>query len=320
MPIAPHLPFFDQLETAQNILIAGAGGGFDIFTGLPLYFMLQAAGKTVHLANLSFSTIFATNGRVLAPALVEITAKTEANLRYFPELHLAQWFRKDQNADVPIYCIDRVGTRPITEAYQFLAQHLHLDAIVLVDGGTDSLMRGDENGLGTPEEDSASLAAVSSLDAVPIKLLACLGFGIDTFHGVCHAQFLEAVAALGQTGGYLGTWSLLGETPEAQAYERAVNAVHEVMWNHPSIVNASIVSALQGHFGNYHAHFRTQGSELFINPLMSLYWAFSIEAVASRCLYLDKIRHTETHFEQAQAIDAFRRSLPAIREWTNLPV
>jgi len=25
------LPFFNELETAQNILIAGAGGGFDIF-------------------------------------------------------------------------------------------------------------------------------------------------------------------------------------------------------------------------------------------------------------------------------------------------
>ena len=229
MPLAPQLPFFEQLETAQNILIAGAGGGFDIFTGLPLYFMLKAAGKTVHLANLSFSTIFASNGRVLAPALVEIRAKTEAHLRYFPELHLARWFSNHQNADVPIYCIDRVGTRPITEAYQFLARHLSLDAVILVDGGTDSLMRGDENGLGTPEEDAASLAAVSALEAVPVKVLACLGFGIDTFHGVCHAQFLEAVAALSQTGGYLGTWSLMREMPEAQAYEDAVKAVHEVM-------------------------------------------------------------------------------------------
>ena len=85
-------------------------------------------------------------------------------------------------------------------------------------------------------------------------------------------------------------------------------------------MNASIVSALQGNFGNHHANFRTEGSELFINPLMSLYWTFSVEAVANRCLYLDKIKNTETYFEQVQVIDAFRRALPAVREWTNLPV
>ena len=73
--------------------------------------------------------------------------------------------------------------------------------MVLVDGGTDSLMRGDEVGSGTPEEDTASLAAVNALWGVP-----------------------------------------------------------------------------------------------------------------------DKSRHTETYFEQAQIIDAFRRALPAVREWTNLPV
>jgi hypothetical protein len=30
------IPFFHELEKAQNILIAGAGGGFDVFCGLPL--------------------------------------------------------------------------------------------------------------------------------------------------------------------------------------------------------------------------------------------------------------------------------------------
>ena len=47
------LPFFNELEKAQTILIAGAGGGFDVFCGLPLYLWLKKAGKTVHLANLS---------------------------------------------------------------------------------------------------------------------------------------------------------------------------------------------------------------------------------------------------------------------------
>jgi len=40
-----------------GIFIAGAGGGFDVFSGLPLYFGLRAAGKKVTLANLSFSKV-----------------------------------------------------------------------------------------------------------------------------------------------------------------------------------------------------------------------------------------------------------------------
>jgi hypothetical protein len=39
------LPFFSILEPSERILIAGAGGGFDLFCGLPLYFALQASGK-----------------------------------------------------------------------------------------------------------------------------------------------------------------------------------------------------------------------------------------------------------------------------------
>ena len=39
------LPFFSQLQPAGHVLVAGAGGGFDVFSGLPLYFALRAAGK-----------------------------------------------------------------------------------------------------------------------------------------------------------------------------------------------------------------------------------------------------------------------------------
>jgi len=48
------LSFFNELERAQTVLIVGAGGGFDVFCGLPLYFWLKNAGKTVHLARACF--------------------------------------------------------------------------------------------------------------------------------------------------------------------------------------------------------------------------------------------------------------------------
>ncbi len=46
---------------------------------------------------------------------------------------------------------------------------------------------------------------------------------------------------------------------------------------------------------------------------MTLYWGFDLEAVAARCLYLDRITETDTVFEIVQRIEAFReqQTLPA---------
>jgi hypothetical protein len=180
------LPIFAELQASRRILLAGAGGGYDIFTGLPLYLGLRDAGAEVHLANLTFSNLRATTARRLGPVLFEITAANESQESYCPELHLARWFR-DRGEDVPIYCFEQTGVRPLLAAYRALVEQLGVDTVILVDGGTDSLMRGDEVGLGTPQEDIASIAAVDQLD-VATKLLVCLGFGVDTFHGVCHAH------------------------------------------------------------------------------------------------------------------------------------
>ena len=49
---------------------------------------------------------------------------------------------------------------PIANTPQKMVR-LGVDTLVLVDGGTDSLMRGDEEGLGTPHEDIASLAGTT---------------------------------------------------------------------------------------------------------------------------------------------------------------
>jgi hypothetical protein len=214
------LPFFEALEESKSILIAGAGGGYDVFCGLPLYFNLKSRGKTVHLANLSFADVIRSTGRKITDSLVEIKATTEGYGSYFPELYLSRWFTT-QGEKVPIYAFENTGVKPLTEAYQALVKLLEIDTIILVDGGTDSLMRGDEIDLATPEEDAASIAVIANLEHVPTKLLVCLGFGVDTYHGVCHANFLEAVAALTQSNDFLGAWSLLPQMSDVQKYREA---------------------------------------------------------------------------------------------------
>jgi hypothetical protein len=312
------LPFFTELEGARRVLLAGAGGGYDVFCGLPLYHALRAAGKQVFLANISFTVLAALDGRRPAPAVLEVTADTAGPpfVNYFPEGYLCQWLRRE-GEEVTVYCFERTGVGPLREAYRALAGELGVDTVVLVDGGTDSLMRGDEPGLGTPQEDVASIAAVDDLP-VARKLLVCLGFGVDAYHGVCHYHFLEAVAELTRTGDFLGAFSLLADMPEVQRYSVAAAAVHDAMPQHPSIVTSSILSALEGRYGDYHATTRTAGSKLWINPLMTLYWAFRLDAVARRILYLEAMKKTENWAEVNRVILEHRARCPS-RPWRDMP-
>ncbi|WP_394832673.1 DUF1152 domain-containing protein [Pendulispora rubella] len=312
-----ELPFLTKLRTAQRILVSGAGGGFDVFAGLPLYFALRAVAKDVVLSNLSFTYLGGTDARFLTPALAKVTALTEGEEPYFPERYLCQWFAARGEAP-PMYCFDKVGVAPLRDAYAHIVAAHGIDAVVLIDGGTDILMRGDEAGLGTPQEDMTSLAAVAGL-SVPQRIVTCLGFGIDAFHGVCHAQFLENVAALETVGGYLGAHALQLSMPEGQLFREALEFVHARMPERVSIVNTSILSALEGHFGDHHRTRRTRTSKLFINPLMTLYWHFDLMAVAERSLYLPSLEGTRTVFEVNAIIEAFRRGV-VLRPRSNIPV
>jgi len=301
------LPLFERLASCRRILIAGAGGGFDVFAGLPLYLALRADGKDVFLANLTFTPLEQTDARYLAPHLAEVTVETTGAERYFPERRLAEWFAHRGEA-VSVYTFEKTGVVHLRQAYELLARELRLDAVVLVDGGTDILMRGDEAGLGTPEEDMASLAAASRLE-VAQKLVVCLGFGIDTFHGVCHAHFLENVAALTRDGGFLGAFSVLPSMPEAQGFLAAVEYAHQHTPTRPSIVNGSIAAAVRGEFGNVQFTTRTAGSELFVSPLMAIYFGFELDSIVRRSLYLPHLEGTKTIFEVSARIEAFRHSI-----------
>ncbi len=151
-------------------------------------------------------------------------------------------------------------------------------------------------------------------------MLICLGFGVDTFHGVAHAQYLEAVAALTRSGASLGPWSLTPYLSEAQRYRETLPCVHERTPDLPSIVSSSILDAVEGQFGDDQSTSGTQRSTLFINPLMALYWAFNAVGVAQRNLYLDRLQETETFAEVSQVSAAFREEWPELKSWESIPL
>ena len=101
------LPLLDQLQRADRVLITGAGGGFNVFSGLPLYFALRDAGKQAYLANFSFSFL-PPGGERLAPAVLTVTEETLLLVDYFPERHLVDWLTAQGEA-APVYAFERVS-------------------------------------------------------------------------------------------------------------------------------------------------------------------------------------------------------------------
>jgi Protein of unknown function (DUF1152) len=308
MPSLAKPPLFEALAGARSVLIAGAGGGFDVYAGLPLAHALRAQRKQVHLANLSFSQLELLDFDVwLAPNVAAITPAVTGLDDYFPERTLASWLAANGMPST-VYALSRCGVQPLRAAYQALVEHLDADAVVLVDGGTDILMRGDEAALGTPAEDITSLAAVAGLDT-PTKLVCCLGFGIDAYHGVNHVQVLENVAELDRDGAYLGALSVPSASREAEIYRDAVGYAQARTPMRPSIVNGQIAAAMRGEFGDVQFTRRTAGSPLFVNPLMTIYFSFDLAGLAARCLYLDRLEHTIGMRQVWTRIEAFRNEI-----------
>jgi hypothetical protein len=314
------IALFEQLESSQNILIAGAGGGFDIFSGIPLYFNLKKQGKNVTIGNFSFTNLSKTTSKMVAPNCYQIKSGDMdlTGRSYFPEKYLSLWF--GIHGEMPdIYAFERTGVNPLKNVYKFLIKKHQIDTIILIDGGTDSLMFGDEEGLGTPQEDICSMAAVYRT-GIKKQFLVSVGFGIDEFHGVSHYRFLENVATLAKEGGYLGLFQLTKDMEEAILYQKAIEYVNSKMVGMESIVSNSIISALEGNYGDYHKTNRTKGSQLWINPLMTIYWCFDLRSVIQKNTYYLHVKDTDSMSDLNRALFEYRNSLKMIRESKPLPI
>jgi len=315
-----QIPFFQEIKDSQNILIAGAGGGFDIYSGIPLYLNLKKQGKNVVLANFSFTWLNETTSECVYPFCYQVRSRDidQSGRFYFPEKFLKLWFGL-QGENPPLYAFERTGVNPLRDAYKFIIKKHDIDTVILVDGGTDSLLFGDEENLGTPQEDSCSMAAVYR-SGVKKQFLLSVGFGIDHFHGVSHFRFLENVAKLAKEGGYLGLFQMTKEMEEGQKYLEAVAFANEKMKSLQSIVANSIASAVEGQYGNYHRTARTNGSHLWINPLMTIYWCFNLRNVIRNIHYFEDIKETYSMAELNGRLGKYRKGLTDFRQNKQIPI
>lgn len=104
-----HPPLFAALAPARGVLIAGAGGGFDVYAGLPLVLALWHGGARVHLANLSFSELeLLDRDGWEAENVAAVGPEAASPDWYFPERALARWLA-DHDLPSTVYAFPPLG-------------------------------------------------------------------------------------------------------------------------------------------------------------------------------------------------------------------
>jgi hypothetical protein len=255
-----------------------------------------------------------------------VMGHSEPPADYGPEVHLASFLDGESPEDAPHFVYAyyaRSFTVPALRAfYEELVERHGIDTVLLVDGGSDSLMVGDEAGLGDPIEDAVSVAAVSSLP-VANRMLFSIGLGADRFNGVSDASTLRAIAELTSAGGFLGSVSIEPTSPGFRFYNRLVEHVYSNQ-SFRSALTGFILSAAEGHFGGEvvppSLQHRVRPGKFFLWPLMAMIWAFDVDAVARRSRIVQWVRDCQTVRDCQFALHRGRMSLgEAARQVEDLP-
>lgn len=308
-------PITAALAGARKVLLAGCGGGYDIMGALPLIHELRERGVAIELASLSFTYLAGIEGAeqdAEHPNLWTLDASAATPLRYCPEAWLADFLDRRFEVEHVVHCFEKTGVVPLAAAYQALVERHQIDAIVLIDGGIDALLRGDEISLGTPAEDLTSLAALACL-AVPTKVLACVGLGAELRDGIAHADAFERIAALTARGAFLGAAALVPGTGAGDLY---LAAVEHVFANQADLKQSHVHTVVRA---ACHGRFGERGPHVWLSPLLNMMWFFDAHAVIADHVFLPSLADTHDIWDVVRRIEAIRSTI-AIRSHAAIPL
>eukprot|EP01123_Difflugia_compressa_P014814 TRINITY_DN8032_c0_g1_i1.p1 TRINITY_DN8032_c0_g1~~TRINITY_DN8032_c0_g1_i1.p1 ORF type:complete len:379 (+),score=59.42 TRINITY_DN8032_c0_g1_i1:23-1138(+) len=331
----------------KTVMMAGCGGGYDFVHSMNLYPELRRLQKEVIIVSYSFGNVKNIQGD--APVVwkrgsllvKEVTGASTPNAYYAPEVHMASFLdmQYPQTAPHKLYtCNAREFTVPLLhEFYSELVKKHNVDAFVIFDGGTDSLMSGDEEGLGDPIEDCVSVTAVSQLEGLKAKILISAGFGSDRYNHVSDAASFRAVAELTRLGGFLGSVSLEASSTGFSFYCNCVKHIYQHQ-AFRSVLTGLIISSAKGYFGFNLPNTETDttpGVDVdvglntrvgvggpFLWPLMCMLFAFEVDVVAKRSLIATWIKNETTIKAMYDAMKRGRNQLKndnKLRDVENIP-
>ena len=325
-----HFPLLEDLAVQVapldlppgDVLLAGAGGGFDFLCGLPIVLELERRGHDVHIANYSFTRLSLVRGGAWhGEHLLQITADSQLQQGdYFPEQLLARWYRECKSIEKPVWCLAQKGVVPTTASYDYLIERLGIQTVICIDGGVDGLFRGDEFDLATPSMDSISVMA-ASLCRARRRIYACTAFGTEGAEGkVSHAQALARMADLIRAGAMLGVGTTIRQSEVGREFLDAVQTIFR--WTPPlrrSIVVGTLQAAAEGAFGPTVVNEKTRDRPPWVSPLTSLVWYFEAEAVARLKLFYDRCLGSTTVQDVADAVES-ARGRTAIQPYEPIPI
>ena len=209
------------------------------------------------------------------------------------------------------------NTKMLKELYEKIINDNEIDAIITIDGGNDSLMKGNEYSLGSIVEDSVTISAISNikLKRIKQKILGCIGMGCDRFHGVSDAATFRAISELKRSGGFLGGIIIETNHEGYKLYKKIVNETNTKQKFHSIIAN-SIVASVEGSNIIPQAIKERVSPEMDFWPLMGIFWFFNCEKVKERSEICKVIEDKD---DPLQAIKKYRESIK-ILPMENLPI
>jgi hypothetical protein len=262
-------------------------------------------GRQVHLASLSHADLANLKGAAAVPGcanLYKVGAGAATQDVFCPEAWLSRWVEEKLGRKIPVWCMNPDGVLPLRRSWNQLMGHCEADSVILLDGGLDSVLRGDEVSIGAPEEDVSILAAISGIDSVR-KIVAGLGLGAGLGFGVHHADILQRIAELTRERGFLGGTVLNGNNTAGTLYREAVQFAVDHQPGLPrSPIHDAILRALEGEFGAEY----TKG---WVSPLLPIYWFFDLMTVARTNLLLPCVENTRTFEEVGACIQRARNGM-----------
>ena len=202
------------------------------------------------------------------------------------------------------------------DVYKMIIEKHDIDTLLLIDGGTDSLMRGDESGLGDPIEDATSVCAAARLRTLRHKFLISIGFvssfsfplfsfqsialkrfGADRFNGVSDGASLRAVAELTKMGGFRGSFSIELEDPGRLFYEELLDHIYQAQ-SFRSVLSSLILASSKGDYGVIVPALSggrvQEGDGAYVWPLMTMLFCFDVDVVFERSLICKWINAAES--------------------------
>lgn len=299
-----------KFSKKSNILISGAGGGFDFLCGLPLAYELEIQGHSVIYSNYSFTELNSVDCECVREGLYKVTSLSKLkNGTYFPEGLFAEWLSKNNRRKTPIYCYKNIGVLPLIDYFNIIYDLHKINVIIIIDGGVDGIFRGDEYDLGTPSMDSISMIAANKSN-IKEKYYVMTAFGSEGVgQEISHAEVLERISELVKKDAYYGVTGLVKNSIVGKYFVNAVKYIFDKMNNHQhSNIVCSILKSIDGEFGFRAVNVKTEINPIWISAFTSMYWFFDLDKTVKMKLFYNQALKTSTIQEISELIDCCRKS------------